>query len=173
MGSRQLEFDFDAPVVIKLTRGKQAIVSPEDADLTELAWYVIMPAPNKFYVMRRIPKTHNEREYLHRLVLSRMLGRDLLPTEDVDHTNMNPLDNRRENLRLATRSQNLANTKTRSNNTSGFKGVYFDKTKQKWRAIITVNKEIKRLGRFDTPEEAHAAYCEAAKHYYGEFARFE
>lgn len=83
------------------------------------------------------------------------------------------IDNRSDNLRLCTVSQNLANAKLPIHSTSGLKGVTFDKVNRKWRGQIMVNKKHKCLGRFATKEEAHAAYCEAAKKYFGEFARFE
>jgi hypothetical protein len=89
----------------------------------------------------------------------------------VDHENGDKADNRIGNLRLATRSQNKANEKLRKDNKSGFKGVY-RRENGKFRASISVNGKIKKLGNFDTAEEAHLAYCRAAHICYREFARF-
>jgi hypothetical protein len=95
------------------------------------------------------------------------------PTTDLDHKNRDSLDDRIENLRLATSSQNGANRVKQSNNTSGFKGVSWDWYNRRWRAQISVEKKRINLGNYDTPEEAHAAYCRAAKKYFGEFACVE
>jgi hypothetical protein len=58
----------------------------------------------------------------------------------------------------------------KKNNTSGFKGVTWDKSRSKWKAHIHIERKIKNLGRFDSPEEAAIAYNEAALKYFGEFA---
>jgi len=83
------------------------------------------------------------------------------PTEEIDHINGNKLDNRIENLRLATRSENRQNHKTMRNNTSGFMGVRWSKKDKKWVASINVNRKSYYLGGFDTPEEASVAYLNA------------
>lgn len=89
---------------------------------------------------------------------------------NLDHRNVDPDDNRWSNLRVAvSRSHNSANRRRQSNNTSGFKGVY--KARARWRARIDVGGKRMNLGTFDTPEEAHAAYFNAASLYFGEFAR--
>ena len=92
----------------------------------------------------------------------------------VDHINGDRLDNRIENLRLATYSQNSANAKRHSRNTSGLKGAsrVFKRGKWtgRWQATITYRREQMYLGSFDTKEEAHAAYLEAARRLQGEFA---
>lgn len=90
------------------------------------------------------------------------------PAGEVDHWDRNRSNDRFENLRLATRSTNMANTKRRSHNTSGFKGV--TRFAQKWRAKICVNNKEVHLGLHDTPEAAHEAYKDAAIKYFGEFA---
>jgi len=91
---------------------------------------------------------------------------------DIDHIDGNKLNDRFSNLREATRSQNLANKKCMR---KGLKGVTLHKrrTKDVWSACVQVNKKSIRLGFFGTEQEAHEAYCQAAKKYHGEFARFE
>lgn len=87
-----------------------------------------------------------------------------------DHINQNKLNNHVSNLRIATRSQNQANSKIRKG-TSKFKGVHFDKRNNKpWRAAIRINKIKTCLGAFKTENEAALAYNVAAKKYFKEFA---
>lgn len=93
------------------------------------------------------------------------------PKPFADHINGIRSDNRISNLREATKSQNMGNSRAHKRNTSGFKGVCFHKKSGRWVANISPNREHYYLGLFDTPEEAHAAYSAAAKKHYGEFAR--
>ncbi len=88
----------------------------------------------------------------------------------IDHENRNRLDDRIENLRIATQSQNMANAELRSTNTSGYKGVHWDNRAKKWVAQIKVNYKLKYLGSFDDPAYAHAVYVKAAKEAFGEYA---
>jgi HNH endonuclease/AP2 domain len=91
---------------------------------------------------------------------------------EIDHINQDKLDNRLENLRLATRSQNSQNKSKQKNNTSGFKGAYWHKENKKWNAAITVNNKLIHLGFFETPELAHETYKQAAIELHGEFAKY-
>jgi hypothetical protein len=92
---------------------------------------------------------------------------------EIDHIDRDGLNNRRENLRVSTPSQNSQNSRKNSLNTSGFKGVFFQKGLGKWRAQIKTNGKRKSLGCFLSPEEAHEAYCRASDKYHGEFGRTE
>lgn len=164
-------------IIIPLNRNKVTYISPKDADLWRGRWYAqIAPtyARRSFIVTRHLPTVNGKRptQTLHRLILSRMLGRELTCKEEVDHRDCNPLNNRRSNLRLATKSQNMMNRGRFSSNTSGFKGVTKRAT-GKWRARIQVNGLREHIGDFDTPEEAYAAYCEAAKEKHGKYARLK
>jgi hypothetical protein len=106
----------------------------------------------------------------HRLAWLYMTGE--WPTHGVDHRDMDGLNNRWGNLRSATKAQNAANTKILRTNTTGFKGVSLSKN-GRYRATIKINDRQKWLGYFDTPEEAHAAYCRAALERSGQYARFK
>lgn len=94
------------------------------------------------------------------------------PKKLIDHKNNIPSDDRWKNLRLATFSDNSKNRRMRSGTKSGFKGVNL-RENGRFRAYLRVNKKRIDLGTFDSAEGAHAAYCEAAKKYHGEFARFK
>ena len=89
------------------------------------------------------------------------------PPGELDHEDRSPDRNAVENLRPATQSQNGANQKRASNNTSGYKGV--SRLNGKWRAQVKVNGRMRYIGCYDTPEDAHAAYCKIAAEVFGEF----
>ena len=93
------------------------------------------------------------------------------PQLHIDHINGDRLDNRINNLRQATKSQNGGNSKISKKNTTGLKGVSIVKKTGKYHSQIMFCGEIIRLGDFETPEEAHAAYVHAASELFGEFAR--
>lgn len=104
----------------------------------------------------------------HRLIF--LLHHGYCP-QYIDHIDGNRTNNNIENLRPATLNQNARNCKVPSHNTSGHKGVCWDKNRCKWMAYITINNKFKSLGRFDNIEDAAEAYKTAAKQYFGEFAR--
>lgn len=105
----------------------------------------------------------------HRLAWLYMTGE--WPIGEIDHKDLDPSNNRWLNLREADRSTNIANTRRRSDNTSGMKGVYWSPSHGRWRSEITVHKRRIFLGSFHTAELARAAYVDAAINHYGEFAR--
>lgn len=112
--------------------------------------------------------------YVHHLVWIYHHGLPL--PYHIDHVNRNKHDNRIENLRAATKSQNAANAKLRSDNTSGYKGVSFDKTQagvKQWKAKISFKGKSITVGCFETAEKAYVAYKKAAIKYFGEFANPE
>lgn len=89
----------------------------------------------------------------------------------IDHINMNGADNRLENLRLATKSQNGMNRRASKSSKTGLKGVRMDKRDGRFQSEITVNGRRISLGRYRTKGEAAVAYAKAALRYHGEFAR--
>ena len=94
------------------------------------------------------------------------------PLNQIDHADMNPSNNKLNNLREATDCQNKANTKARPNKIySTLKGVTYDKRRKKWQTTIYRNGHKKFLGYFDTAKKAYFVYCKAVKLYDGEFAR--
>ena len=95
------------------------------------------------------------------------------PKGHIDHINGVKSDNAISNLRVATAAENQWNVPRKTESLSGFKGVNWSKIRSQWRARISVNGKSVWLGYFESAEDAHAAYCEAAKKYHGEFARTE
>lgn len=119
------------------------------------------PYPNGYIGIR----VDYQRYLAHRLAWLHVYGE--WPASEIDHINGDKTDNRICNLRLATRAENNANTRCRAK--SGFKGVVL--TKYGYRAAITINNRFKYLGLFKTPEEAHEAYCCAAREAFGDYHR--
>lgn len=158
--------------LIPLTRGKHAIVDACDVELaTQVSWQAHPEYEDKLYYATRTYQVNGRRmlDHLHRLVMARVLGRDLEPEERIDHVNRDGLDCRRENLRLATHAQNMANRRLFKNNTSGVRGVSWHKAKGKWCARISVNGKRILLGYFDEIEDAKSTYEKAAVKHFGEF----
>ena len=89
----------------------------------------------------------------------------------VDHKDGDGLNNTRENLRVCSRSDNEHNRRIDTKNSSGFKGVYFNKPMKKWMARISINNKRMYLGCYDNKVDAARAYDKAAKKHFGEFAR--
>lgn len=92
------------------------------------------------------------------------------PPREIDHRNGNGLDNRIDNLRLATRSQNNQNKRVYKNNVSGIKGVHFLREKNAYVARITINGKRTYLGYFKKAEEAGLAYKDASIAAWGEYS---
>ena len=116
----------------------------------------------------RYIRIDGKRYLAHRLAWLCVYGE--WPPSDLDHEDGNGDHNWIKNLRPATDSQNMANQRKHKDNI-GYKGAY--RTGTRWIAKIKKDGVVRRLGRFDTPEEAHAAYCAAARELFGEFARTE
>lgn len=158
-----------ATIEIPLTKGYVAIVDAIDADLLEFKWHVRIDSGRPYAVRN----TNQVTFCIHRIVVERIVGHPLTSKDFVDHADNNPLNNRRVNLRLATVSQNAQNRKKPTNGTSEYKGVTWHKRCAKWQAAIKKDGKNYYLGLYADPYEAHLAYQEAAKEFFGEFARFE
>lgn len=155
----------DGTASLPLPGGDIAVIDESDIEAASgYNWYLSDSGRGKRYVRSRKSRT-NSPIYLHRLILPGADGRH------VDHVNGDTLDNRRENLRVASHTENTRNSSVPRNNTSGFKGVSKATwVTGRWRATIRIDGKQAFLGVFDTPEEAAIAYDEAAKNHYGEFA---
>lgn len=157
---------------LPVSRGLVALV---DADVYEwaaaLKWSANL-APRTtggtFYVARSVRRADGRwtTSYLHREVLG-VSDRRVL----TDHINGNGLDNRRENLRRASKAENARNRpQHHPRNASGYRGVSWDAARQRWVAMFWVAGHQRSLGRHDTAEAAALAYDAAAREHYGEYA---
>lgn len=153
-----------------LPTGECVFLSAEDwPQVKELKWHRRIQRGITYVesTLRRDPITKKQKTIsLHRFLLG-VTDRTIF----VDHINRNGLDNRRENLRLATRAENNRNSRKRTINPCKYKGVTWRHYNQKFVASITVAGKKKHLGSFKNQEEAAKAYDAAAKQFFGNFAR--
>lgn len=168
MKPRQIRTDGDVAYV-PLTKGYEAIIDAADISLVDgMNWHAAVQRDGRVYAKRSqwVDGKHMN-VLLHRVIAGTPEGMD------TDHKNGDGLDNRRSNLRNATTSENMRNQRKKANTASGLKGASWDSHAGKWRALIRSCGKRQSLGMFDTPEQAHAAYCKAAPDFHGEFARTE
>jgi len=148
---------------IPLTQGFVALVDDEDyAVCSAMNWSI---RPNNYgtiYAMHWIGTEEASHISLHNFIMKPKYG------EEVDHIDRNGLNCQRSNMRLATRSQNMAN-RSSPGSSSGYRGVYANRVGT-WIAQIRHNGQLYNLGTYDTPEEAARVWDEAAKEKHGEFA---
>lgn len=152
---------------IPLTQGRVALVDDEDFEmLSHWKWYFSGGYARSDNGCRRSRGRGRRHVGMHHLLM--LAG----PGEQIDHRNGNGLDNQRGNLRLCSPQQNQANARIRVDNTSGFKGVRWNRSRpSKWRAVIRRNGAPCHLGYFTDPIDAARAYDTAARELFGEFAR--
>jgi len=151
---------------IKLTKGYETIVSDEDySPLSKWKWHALVTKWGVYAVRDYRKKGEKRITYLmHRVVTECPEGMV------IDHINHNALDNTRGNLRICTQAQNMANSRGQKNKTSPYKGVFFSKGHNKFRAVISVNKKRKSLGLFSCDKQASEVYNKIAAEMHGEFA---
>lgn len=152
--------------IIELTRGQSTLVSEEDFSLlNQYKWFAKWDVhTNSFYAVRNEGRIVRKTVFMHQAILN-------IPAGMVgDHKNGNTLDNRRENLRVCSRADNVINSKLRSNNTTGYRGVV--RTRHgKWCVKLVKNQKTLFQKNFDDLEVAARMYDEQAKLHFGEFAR--
>lgn len=132
----------------------------EDYDkIKEYTWYENIDQ-NNYHSLRAYDEKSNIKIIMSWIICGKFF----------DHNNLNPLDNRKQNLRPATTIENARNHSKQKNNTSGFIGVYFRKRDQKWCIQINFNKKHILIGAFNNKKDAIVERLKAEKKYYGEFA---
>lgn len=150
-------------IKVPLTRGQVAFVDDCDAWVLNLNWQAKYDKKTRsYYATGHKPLQHSVMISMHREIMGNPKGMD------VDHINHDTLDNRRENLRVVPHHVNMQNRKLQRNNVSGYIGVSFHSGMRKWRAKLRhpnyglsnngLRHSEKRLGNFNTPEEAARAY---------------
>lgn len=155
----QYRFEGDIGIGI-CSDGTEFLFDREDYDkIKDYQWYC-----NQGYIRGELERKHFS---IHRVIMGLSKDSDIF----VDHTEGNPLDNRKKFLRLATPSQNCQNRKNSSTNTTGMAGVSLQKETGKYMVRIGVDKERLYLGLYSTYEEAVKVRLEAEKKYYGDYAR--
>jgi hypothetical protein len=156
-------------IEIPLTQNQISLIDDEDLELvSRYRWYAYLcPDTKSFYAATNIRKPDGARTQIkmHRLIMDAKEG------QQVDHIHHLTLDNRKSQLRLCTKNQNQHNAVKRADNTSGYKGVDFRKTLNKWRARIMLNGKSKQIGLFTTPELANEACIAAREELHGDFSR--
>lgn len=152
---------------IPLSQGLFALVDDSDYDFL-MQWKWTANKERKTFTAYRQSNQTTSRTfiYMHRLIMN-------MPKKGifVDHIDGDGLNNQRNNLRLCTNAENLMNRGANKNNTSGYKGVTFYRRLNKWHGQIMLNRKQLHLGYFTSKEAAARAYNEAAKKYFGEFAK--
>ena len=153
---------------IPLSQGKFAIVDPDDYYRLNIHKWFVSKVGHTYYARRHIRTNGGLKKTtvcMHRAIMN---APDHLL---VDHINHNGLDNRKVNLRLATKAQNSRNTrKTTKKTRSRYKGIYYHKQNKCWYARITANGITFPIGSFKDEIAAAKAYDRAAKKYHGKFA---
>lgn len=144
----------------------KVLIDNEDWErVSKYNWFVGKQKGNKFRVSTN--KIKGTQKRLHRFILNIEEGNKL----QVDHINGDPLDNRKCNLRIIDNKSNSRNQSLRIKNTSGYKGVSWDKRVRKFEAYIHVDYKKISLGFFNKKEDAAKIYNEAALKYFGDYAK--
>lgn len=155
-----------------MTRGFVALVDEADAELSAHNWFSSECGKGMYAARMVVREGRRGSLHMHRVIAERM-GLDTRG-QIVDHINGNGLDNRRANLRLASKAVNARNARLPSSNTSGCKGVSFYRKTGKWRAYIKHNGKTYWLGVFTDKEDANQARLQKERELWGvEYQRRE
>lgn len=150
---------------ITLSQDKVAVVDAADAYLvSDYAWHARSTRSGTYAVTNGYERSVRGSVQMHRLIMS------AAPGVLVDHIDGDGLNNRRRNLRLASRAENARNKPAHRNNKLGVKGVHWNERDRRFVALIMHEGKVHRLGSFRWIEDANAAYQKAARELHGAFA---
>lgn len=151
-------------MIVELTKNKRAVIGDEFEYLNKFKWHFDGRYAARTKWNKELKK--DVKVYMHKEIFKVEKG------EYVDHINGDKLDNRLSNLRKVTNQQNAMNMSTRSTKKhSKYKGVSFDKSRNKWNAYCVKDKKMYNVGRFTDEKEAAKAYNTKALELHGEYAR--
>jgi hypothetical protein len=141
------------------------VIDAEDVPLVIGFNWTALVGPRAVYACRTGPRPKKQKVLMHRLLMGDPEGLQ------IDHIDGDGINNRRDNLRIATRSQNLCNQRLNARNKSGFKGVSWHSASAQWQSHIMLHGKSRNLGCFACPTAAHIAYAKASHALHGEFGR--
>jgi len=157
---------------IKLTQEQYALVDNEDYEkVNQYKWFAMKTKYDGFTARRNDSRKNNNGRQVP--IFMQHFIMDFKPSKKkvMDHINRDTLDNRKQNLRICTYSQNNMNRKSSKNKINKFKGVFKNKGRgKKWTAAIRKNKKLFALGYFNSEIEGAKAYNKAAFRLFGKFA---
>jgi hypothetical protein len=156
----------DRLIIYSKKHGKKIVLfDEEDFELVKSFTWTLSCIDGCYYAVAWMYEKNNKPKFIkmHRLILN-------FPDYNIDHIDRDGLNNRKSNLRPYARGQNKMNSSIPKNNTSGFKGVTFDKNKSLWIVHIGVSGITKKGGRFKNKYAAALRYNELAKKHFGEYA---
>ncbi len=161
-------------MIIPLTRGLSTVIDDDDWILVSgYRWQAVrrsFSGTECYVAQAHTPGNHSHSVLMHRVILGLTTTGKSGTHPDVDHISMDTLDNRRVNLRAASRSQNKANQRAQNGNRTGYKGVSVMRRCARWRADIGYQGRVVYLGSFRSPEDAARAYDAKARELFGEYA---
>jgi hypothetical protein len=147
-------------------KGYKVQIDEEDADrVTARSWWVSSAPEVDGHVLCFSARIGKKIIKMHRFIMGNP------ENYIVDHINGDRLNNKKANLRVCSLTENNRNVGRSRRNTSGYKGVSFDKRRGKWRAYIHYAGHQKHLGMFETPQEADKAYRRAMVLFFGDYCR--
>ena len=153
---------------VPLTRGYEAVIDAADVPVVDgKNWQARIDGLSVYAQCAEKIAGKSITTVMHRHLMGSPEGLE------IDHRDGDGLNNRRENLRMATHAQNVRNRRKPTNNKSGVKGVYWRKDIRKWAAMIKLNGRNLHLGLFPQISEAAAAYARASSDLHGDFGRLE
>lgn len=156
---------------IKLTKNKETLVDDEDFEmLNKFKWYADK-AYGTYYAARYIRSTTSKKGWtslrMHRAIMGKNKGKE------IDHIDGDGLNNKKSNLRVCSHAENMKNRGKQKDNSTGFKGVWYNKRNNKYIAEITVNGKKTWLGQKTTAEEAYKLYAIGCIKYHKEYAKLK